>query len=194
MNFEINSIFINGESQVCSKNNQQIWPQQSQTTSEETTMIDTTTNIYPSSSSADSTNEESPSLDSCGIQPVNQFSENSFLFPSIPGQFPWVVAIYRYNDDEESYYKCSGTIIDKRTILTSANCLLEDGLLLQTSDFIVHVSHYNLQSKPQKSRSFEVDEVIPHESFNMHLDNNIALLKLTNSEYTVYLEFSCLHS
>lgn len=168
MAFAINNVLINGEIQVCTRNNQQVWPLGSQTNDkveESTTMIDT--------------NEESSSSDSCGtIKQVNNFG-NSFPLPSIPGQFPWVVAIYRYfNDDDESYYKCSGTIIDKRTILTSVNCLLEDGLLLRPCDIQVHISPFNLQSKAQQSRIFEADEFITHESFNLYLDNNIAVLKL----------------
>lgn len=165
--FELNNITINGKSQVCLMDNQQVWP------------------IEPQ---ADETIDDS----SCGIIKPTTFA-NTFSLPSVPGQFPWVVAIYRFfNDDEESFYKCSGTIIDKGTVLTSVNCLLEDGNLLNPSDVQVYVAPY-LLSKVPKSRIFQVEKFHPHESFNFYLENNIAIMKLSKDiQFNDFIKPICL--
>jgi hypothetical protein len=131
---------------------------------------------------------------SCGmIKKIDQF--NNFLsLPSLPGQFPWTVSIYRYfNEEEESHYKCLGTIIDRSIVLTSATCLLEDGFLLKADDLQVHVSPFSLSAKKQKSKIYDVSELKMHEYFAFQVDHNIAVVKLKRSiEFNDYVQPICL--
>lgn len=137
---------------------------------------------------------KSPSIASCGdVKKIENFG-NHVSLPSRPGQFPWTVAIYRFfNEDEESYYKCGGTIVDENTIVTSVNCLLEDGLLLKSSDLQVYASPFSLSAKRLKSKTFNIAEFVTHESYDFHLNNNVALVKLSHSiEFNDYIQPICL--
>lgn len=131
---------------------------------------------------------------SCGkVKKIEHF-DNFLSLPSMPGEFPWMVAIYRYfGDEEEPFYKCAGTIIDGLTILTSANCLLEDGLLLSADDFQVHVSPFSLSAKIQKIKIYNVAALNVHEYFNFQLEHNIAMVKLSkNIKFNDYVQPICL--
>lgn len=135
----------------------------------------------------------SPSQDSCGqIKKVESFG-NFLALSSSPGEFPWTVSIYRYfNDDDESFYKCAGTIIDKKTILTSVNCLLDDGLLLKSDDLKVYVAPFSLSAKMQRSRLYDIAKIVTHFDYNFNLENNIAALKLSGEiDFNDYVQPIC---
>lgn len=138
-------------------------------------MYSTSTKSTTPSSGITSTSE-----DSCGqIRKVESFG-NFHALSSSPDEFPWTVSIYRYfNDDDESFYKCAGTIIDRKTILTSVNCLLDDGLLLKSDDLKVYAAPFSLSAKMQRSRLYDIAEIVTHFDYNFNLDNNIAALKLS---------------
>jgi Trypsin len=180
--FDIKNLQINDEDQVCHKNRKQVWP-----------TTPTSTNESPNSILPQST-EGSIIDEACGqIKKVEPLG-GSIILPSQPGRFPWMVAIYRYFDDEEAtYYKCAGTIIDRRTILTSVNCLLEDGLLLNPTELQVYVAPFSLSAKRSKTRTYKIALIIPHQHFNYQLANNIAVLKLTRDiEFNDYVQRVCL--
>lgn len=189
--FQIKNVMINGEKQVCTMKNKQVWP----FVEDNVEIIEVTTIRNRVTTTFRSSNKEITSPDnSCGqIKKMETFG-NFLSLPSMPGQFPWSVSIYRYFDDEEeSYYKCAGTIIDRSTVLTSVNCLLEDGLLLKGDDLQVHVSPFSLSAKKQKFKIYNIAEVITHEDFNFQLENNIAAVKLAkNINFNDYVQPICL--
>lgn len=160
--FDIESIKINAEAQVCKKNEQQVWP------------------LPEKKSSTTPAPNENQTENEIGCGQIKKSDSIDFLdLPSSPGEFPWYVAIYRnFDDEEETYYKCSGTIIGKRTIVTSFNCLLEDGLLLDRSELQVYVAPFSLSCKKQKSKSYKISKVNIHAGVNYQLDNNVAVLEL----------------
>lgn len=133
---------------------------------------------------------------SCGTVKKIETLGSQVVLPSQPGKFPWAVSIYRYtNEEEESYYKCAGSIIDKATILTTVNCLLEDGKLLKAVDLQVYVAPFSLSAKRPQSKIFSIAEIITHESYNFHLDNNIAALRLSREiVYNDFIQPICLPS
>lgn len=189
--FDIKSVMINNEEQICVSKNKQVWPIIFEMFEPTTVRIPATTTLK----SAATTPRRTETVDSCGIVKKIENIANFVALPSMPGQFPWTVAIYRYFNDgeEESYYKCSGTIIDRSTVLTSVNCLLEDGLLLKSSDLQIYVAHFSLSAKKQNFKMYEIAELITHEYFNFHLENNIAAVKLTkNIEFNDYVQPICL--
>lgn len=184
--------------QVCYQNGKQSWPsfivldesfEQSQESSTSKEYLTTTT---PSSRST-TTWLPHPDSNLCGIiKKIDSFG-NYLALSSSPGEFPWTVSIYRYfNEDEESYYKCAGTIIDKRTILTSVNCLLDDGLLLKRDDLKVYASPFSLAAKMHRVNLYSIAKVITHFDYNFNLENNIAALKLSRDiEFNDYVQPIC---
>lgn len=140
------------------------------------------------------TTKSPPTDSSCGVVKKIENLGSQVVLPSQPGKFPWTVSIYRYtNEEEESYYKCAGSIIAKSTILTTVNCLLEDGKLLKAVDLQVYVAPFSLSAKRLQSKIFNIAEIIAHESYNFHLENNIAALKLSREiEYNDFIQPICL--
>lgn len=191
--FDINSILINEEEQTCQLKKKQVWPilvENIQISSTSRTPLTTTMkNSAPKTPKP----EMVPEI-SCGtIKRIDQL--NNFLsLPSMPGQFPWTVAIYRFfGEEEESYFKCMGTIIDETTILTSATCLLEDGFLLKADDLQVYISPFSLSAKKQKLKIFNVLELKIHEYFAFQSEHNIAVMKVKrNIEFNDYVQPICL--
>lgn len=196
-NFDITKILINDEEQTCYNNSVKVWPlsNKHQTLPPEEITIPTEVNTdesemeastqqmiqfsTPKSTNNDKKTESTPN-DSCGqIKKVENFG-NFLPSESSPGKNPWMVAIYRFfGDGEELEYKCAGTIIDERTILTSVNCLLEDGFLLSPRDLKVYVAPFQLSATLQNSRLFDISDMMTHKDFNFRLENNIAALKLS---------------
>lgn len=200
-NFKINNILINDEAQICYKNSKQVWPltsQQAESSGVEeiTTRRMPTTTFRPTATPSTQINQSDrlPPRESCGTVRLIENIENYLSLPSIPGKLPWLVSIYRYfNDNEESYYKCAGTIINRNTVLTSVNCLLEDGLLLKPSDLRVIVATFALSTKMSKNKIYRIANLVPHEAYNYHLDNNIAAVKLAKEiEFNNFVQPICL--
>jgi len=68
-----------------------------------------------------------------------------FQIPYNPGEFPFVVSIFQNLNVNEHHYKCAGTIISSKLILTSVNCLLDhNSKLLSEEKLIVYAAQYSL--------------------------------------------------
>lgn len=119
-----------------------------------------------------------------------------FSMPSNPGQFPFVASIHQVIDDDEnnSAFKCSGSIIDQSVIITSVNCLMDSGArLLSENEIQVHVGQYSKNAKSPPSKIYEVEKIMPHEQFNFKLDNNVAALKLKRKiEFDDFIQPVCM--
>ena len=184
-------MLINEEDQSCQSKKRQVWPINSELFEITSTMRTPLTTTLKSL--AVKTPKPETLGVSCGKIKKVQYFDNFLSLPSI-GAFPWMVVIYRFfGDEEEPYYKCAGTIINGLTILTSANCLLEDGLLLSADDFQVHVCPFSLSAKIQKIKLYYIAALSVHEYFNFQLEHNIAMMKLTkNIKFNDYVQPICL--
>ncbi|CAO1431475.1 unnamed protein product [Diamesa serratosioi] len=121
--------------------------------------------------------------DSCGKQ-----TSNSQIDKTKNLSWPWVAAIYQSSAaGKNDRYKCIGTIISTKYILTSQNCLFYEGRLLKSTELKVHVSKTDLNpyENSQAFKIYKVTKVSQHEQYKFALENNIALLKVEN-----YIEFN----
>ncbi|XP_023332008.1 melanization protease 1 isoform X2 [Eurytemora carolleeae] len=104
------------------------------------------------------------------------------------GQYPWLVNLgYRQNGGSNNLFKCGGTLIGKRHVITAAHCVtqLPKGFDLS----VVRVGEYDLSmdvdcdsdnfcSPPPQD--MQVEEVYSHESYGKpaSFQNDIAIIKL----------------
>ncbi|EDS40343.1 elastase-2A [Culex quinquefasciatus] len=89
------------------------------------------------------------------------------------GQWPWHAAIYH-----GSSYKCGGTLIDQRHVLTSAHCVVDSQRRsLRPARIEVQLGKHDLR---ESSRPVKVSEVRVHEEFERNR-NDIALLVLSST-------------
>lgn len=80
-----------------------------------------------------------------------------FGLNSNPGDFPWAVAIYQNGAGQSHKYKCGGSIITTKHVLTSVNCLLDEGRLLLDYEVKVHVARYSLETQSHFSTIYDVN-------------------------------------
>jgi trypsin len=91
--------------------------------------------------------------------------------------YPWQVALLE-SSGELTFAFCGGSIIDNFWILTAAHCV-EDGF---NENLYIRAGSDNYYA--QGGMSYSVDEVIIHPNYNNNtMNNDIALLKLTNPIY-----------
>lgn len=96
----------------------------------------------------------------------------------IPGEFPWIVALY-FSDVKRNltYYICGGTIIHKRFILTAAHCVNST----EAEDIKVAAGEHLLSHKSGKEEWLQVERIIPHPQYTtdrLQIYNDIALLQM----------------
>ncbi|CAO1431465.1 unnamed protein product [Diamesa serratosioi] len=114
----------------------------------------------------------------CGRQAARSNDLMKYGLHSNPGDYPWAVAIYQYCAEQNNdKYKCGGSIISTKHVLTSVNCLLDEGRLFLEHEVKVHVARYTLEAKSHYSRIYDIKKVLPHDKYNFHLKNNIAMLQ-----------------
>lgn len=92
------------------------------------------------------------------------------------GQWPWHGAIYH-----GSSYKCGGTLIDQRHVLTSAHCVVDSARRpLRPALITVQLGKHDLREGLEKVQIAAVSEVHVHAEFERNR-NDIALLVLSET-------------
>ncbi|XP_018568472.1 serine protease easter-like [Anoplophora glabripennis] len=128
----------------------------------------------------------------CGYIPSDQKiinGQNASL-----NEFPWM-ALLSYNTKNGPQFRCGGTIINKKWILTAAHCVsnLKEPLLG------VRVGEHNILTKTDCEtledgstrcadpvQDLAIEKVIPHPNFNISvISNDIALLKVSTMNLSV---------
>ncbi|KAL7022104.1 hypothetical protein ACKWTF_012134 [Chironomus riparius] len=118
--------------------------------------------------------------DKCG-KSLKLLDFKQFQIPYNPGEFPFAVSIYQILNLNQHYYKCAGTIVSSKLIITSVNCLLDhNSKLLSEKKLIICAAQYSLlfRKTNENSKIYNVEKIYLHENYNFNLDNNIAAIKV----------------
>nr|CAH7731242.1 unnamed protein product [Callosobruchus chinensis] len=97
-------------------------------------------------------------------------------------EFPWMALIAYYQDGVLDF-RCGGTVINERYVLTAAHCILNSTIVG------VRLGEYNLSTEKDcepngdycapPTQDFYIEKIIGHPDYNSRtLDNDIALVKL----------------
>ncbi|XP_035662350.1 uncharacterized protein LOC118406418 isoform X2 [Branchiostoma floridae] len=111
-----------------------------------------------------------------------------------PGAFPWQAMLWDIRPTRNRFF-CSGSLINKRWVITAAHCIRELGLTEQ--DFIVRLGkHTSVRGVLEANeRSYIVERIIVHPDFNGDTyESDVALLQLALPEvtFTEYILPICL--
>lgn len=137
-----------------------------------------------------------PSQDiSCGTVATQASPLITFGQSTIPGQWPWHVALY-YSKGLELVYTCGGTLISENFVLTAAHCITRPrtNQAVNQRNILVYLGKYSLLSFGPEVQDRKVDQIIIHPRYNATLFyNDLALLKLDRpAEITNYVRKCCL--
>uniref|UniRef100_A0A182YGK7 Uncharacterized protein n=1 Tax=Anopheles stephensi TaxID=30069 RepID=A0A182YGK7_ANOST len=107
----------------------------------------------------------------------------------VPGQFPWMARLaYRNRTSGRVTYRCAGSLITNRHVITVAHCVTNLIDELQLVSIRLGDLECNAVTDPRCSaryQDFAIDRVIPHESYDMpKYANDIALIKLRETTET----------
>lgn len=93
----------------------------------------------------------------CGRRLVNHEPLITNGYPSNEGAWPWHAAIYHIEMNHDIAYKCGGTVITSRSILTAAHCLYQNGRPIIPERVLVHLGKHNLLVSGPHTQEFEVN-------------------------------------
>ncbi|XP_055679603.1 phenoloxidase-activating factor 3 [Lutzomyia longipalpis] len=118
-----------------------------------------------------------------------------------PGQFPWMARLaYRNLTSGKVTYRCSGSVISDRYIVTAAHCvrnLIDDlqvvmvrlGELDTRSDIDCNAE----QTRCTEAQDFEIERIIPHSMYDTpKYANDIALIRLRRRTNSSFISPLCL--
>ncbi|XP_055850702.1 serine protease easter-like [Episyrphus balteatus] len=122
-------------------------------------------------------------------------------------KFPWLALIQYEKDGNSVGYRCSGSLINNRYVLTAAQCI--SGLPINWKPSRVRLGEWNASTDQDcevDTRGIKncadpyidvtIEKVIPHEKFENSLkgpQNDIALIRLSRIvDYTDYIRPICL--
>jgi len=132
---------------------------------------------------------------SCGVRQISKQAYVTNGYASVPGDWPWHAALYHKSGRSISY-KCGGTLINNKIILTAAHCLFDAGSPIIPERVIIQLGKYNLQFNDVNTQEYKVYEIKIHDKYsNFDFNDDIALLKLAQQvDFTRYIQPCCLWS
>ncbi|GFY46871.1 phenoloxidase-activating factor 1 [Trichonephila inaurata madagascariensis] len=109
------------------------------------------------------------------------------------GEWPWQAAILK-NDNGEFIFKCGGTLIDDRHIITIAHCV--DKFLDNKQSMVVRLGEWDTQNTDEfmPHEDYGVDEIMIHPQYRSNnLFNDIAVVRLDRQVvFKPHIDTACL--
>ncbi|XP_021913642.1 serine proteinase stubble-like isoform X3 [Zootermopsis nevadensis] len=130
----------------------------------------------------------------CGMLVVRTNPLITYGEDTVIGQWPWHAALYLYMR-RDIRYRCGGSLIGIKTVITAAHCVTKNDKQLAPGDIIVYLGRYNLRNLNEEgSQNRDVTKVTVHPSYNATSTvGDIAVLTLSTSvEVTVTVRPVCL--
>ncbi|XP_023310955.1 uncharacterized protein LOC108912856 [Anoplophora glabripennis] len=120
----------------------------------------------------------------CKLEAIkNESVSNKINFGNNDEKFPWMAAIFSKTADGKFEFKCGGSLINKKVVLTASHSVND----LSSEDLVVVVSgkeKRSLQVSTDKEKSY-VSKIIRHPRYNKETLINDAALLILKKEFKV---------
>ncbi|KYM86389.1 Serine protease gd [Atta colombica] len=116
---------------------------------------------------------------------------------TLPGQWPWVVAIYNLiNDEFINKFMCAGSILTTRHVLTVAHCLKRGNNTIDLNNLYLAFGEFSLdQWYKTINRDVASYKIHPDYVYTTNSDSDLAILIMRlNVEYSPFIKPICLWS
>ncbi|KXJ81805.1 hypothetical protein RP20_CCG017951 [Aedes albopictus] len=130
----------------------------------------------------------------CGIRKITKQALIVKGTETVPGEWPWHVAVYHVSDGGRTRkYTCGGTLIQRNIVLTTASCA-RYGVDKPEGAILVELGQHNLQESFAQARQIPVSQAVVHESYEEGENKfDIGILKLkTLANYSDYIQPACM--
>ncbi|GAB1861507.1 Serine protease gd [Camponotus japonicus] len=132
----------------------------------------------------------------CGISspPITDNSLISKEIKTSPGQWPWLVAIFRFRTEYE--FQCVGTILTKKHVITAAHCLMTFTQSVSPDTLMASFGQYLLNRNEAGSLNREIAYFTLNPDYNSSSisgDSDLAILTLkTRVEFSHTIKPICM--
>ncbi|XP_050090716.1 transmembrane protease serine 9-like [Anopheles aquasalis] len=104
-------------------------------------------------------------------------------YPTLPGEWPWHVALYQRGVSSDGFiYACGGSIVHRYLVITAAHCVTyaASRRKLPTDDLLLKMGRFNLSNEVEEhAEDHRVIESIVHAGFvPTTFENDIAILRV----------------
>ncbi|XP_055608703.1 polyserase-2-like [Uranotaenia lowii] len=140
--------------------------------------------------------QASNSLYQCGVRRRFGIQLIHHSWPVELGQWPWHVGLHHLDPKSgKPVYKCGGTLLDDRHVLTSAHCVSHrNGRPLRPSILRTFLGQYDLLNPEEHVQVMNVSELHVHPEFEINR-NDVAILVLNSSvRYSDFILPVCLNN
>lgn len=97
------------------------------------------------------------------------------------GEFPWLVALFMLLPDGGYKFRCAGSLVSKKHVITAAHCVTEvGGRKLDKDNFIIVLGKSNIKRWAQGSVLQNVNEIFVHPDYKEPSNGDIAVMRMEN--------------
>ncbi|XP_011867338.1 PREDICTED: transmembrane protease serine 9-like [Vollenhovia emeryi] len=135
-----------------------------------------------------------PGNNQCGISNTNLLI--TYGLQTIPGQWPWLVAIFVEKENREFW--CGGSIVTNRHVITAAHCMKLNVINLSPNELLIVLGRFNLNQWNEAgsvNRTVSSYKIHPDYMHSASSDSDLAIVTLkTPVEFSPLIRPICLWS